>query len=1001
MPMDDGGDRDAVARLRFGVLGPLVASRDGADLNLGPVQQKVVLAALLVHANERVGREALIDAVWGDTAPAYAVNLLQKHVSALRRTLEPDRGPGTAPRTLTWTESGYRLAVAAGGLDADRFAELVRRGRAARAAGRPADAAAALHAALALWRGPAFDGLTGPLVDAARNRLAERRIGALEDRVDADLAAGRSGGSAAELVPELRRLVAEHPLRERLRGLLMLALYRSGRQAEALAAFREARLDLRAEVGADPGPALRRLHQRILAADPDLGDQPAAASWTPARLVRSATAGHAAAAPPPPARPVPAQLPRALPDFTGREAPLARLNALLDRATGANPTVPIAVVTGTAGVGKTSLAVHWAHGVRDRFPDGQLYVNLRGFDPGGAATDSAEVVRGFLAAFGVPAGRVPDTPESQAALYRSMLADRRVLVVLDNAWDTAQVQPLLPGGATCVVVVTSRNDLPGLVAANGAEPIAIDLLSGGEARRLLARRLGPVRAAAAASSVDDIIESCARLPLALSIAAARAATRPDFPLSVVAGELRQVRGRLDVFHGGDRATDIRAVFSWSYEALSPPATRLFRLLGLHPGADATVPAAASLAGEPLPAARRALGELARAHLVDERAPGRFAFHDLLRSYAAELADAHDAAADRDAAVRRLLDHYVHTAFRAQQRYNPHHDDPIELPPARPGVVVEDIASHERALAWFAAEHRNLLAGLSAARDRGLDEHTWQLAWAVSPFLEYQGRWHEWRAALVAARAGVMRAGEARAGGRRAPRALVERLLGRAHIRLDRYDEADLYLHQALALYTELGDLPGQGHTHRDLCWKLDCQGRHREALDQAERALRRFRAAGHRSGQARALNATGWFHIALGDYELALARCQEALDLQAEIDDRYGQAETLDSLGFLHRHLGHVSQTIACYERALELYRAFEDRYNEADTLAYLGDAHHAARDVAAARSAWREALAILERLGHPDAERLRDKLHGSGHAAGHGPGDPPPRPVPREQRSG
>jgi NB-ARC domain len=363
-----------------------------------------------------------------------------------------------------------------------------------------------------------------------------------------------------------------------------------------------------------------------------------------------------------PAVPVPAQLPPAVPAFIGRDAELASLDALLHpKAAAAGPaTVVIAALSGTAGVGKSALAVHWAHRAAAQFPDGQLYVNLRGFDPDGAAMEPSEALRGFLDALGAPATRIPESLSAQAGLYRTLLAGKRILVVLDNAKDAGQVRPLLPGSPGCLAIVTSRNQLTGLVATDSAYAMTLDLLGSGDARELLALRLGSRRVAREPDAVDEIIAGCARLPLALTIAAARAAGSPSFPLAVLATELREATRALDPLNGGDPATDVRAVFSWSYHALTTDAARLFRRLGLHPGPDIALPAAASLAAIPQDRARALLGELTRAHLLAEHAPGRYAFHDLLRAYATELARAHDSQNVRNAAAHRVLDHYLHT-----------------------------------------------------------------------------------------------------------------------------------------------------------------------------------------------------------------------------------------------------------------------------------------------------------------------------------------------------
>jgi len=353
--------------------------------------------------------------------------------------------------------------------------------------------------------------------------------------------------------------------------------------------------------------------------------------------------------------------------FVGRSGHLRALDALLQDQGAAPTAVVISAIAGMAGVGKTALAVHWAHRVAGRFPDGQLYVNLRGFDPGGAGLDPGQALHGFLEAFGVPPARIPEDLAAQSGLFRSLLAGKRMLVLLDNARSAEQVRPLLPGSPGCLAIVTSRDKLAGLVATEGARPLALDLLTAADARDLLARRLGADRVAAEPAAIACIIAACARLPLALTIAAARAATSPTFPLAAIAAELREAASALDPFDAGESATDVRTVFSWSYRALSAPAARMFRLLGLHPGPDVAVTAAASLAAVPPGQARALLAELTRAHLLAEHAPGRYAFHDLLRAYASELASAQECPADRASAVHRLLDHYLHREQRRGAR----------------------------------------------------------------------------------------------------------------------------------------------------------------------------------------------------------------------------------------------------------------------------------------------------------------------------------------------
>jgi DNA-binding SARP family transcriptional activator len=938
--------------LRFGVLGPLRVWRGETVVDLGPVQQRVVLAVLALQAGRRVGLQQMINAVWGDAPPRNAVNLVQRHVSGLRRVLEPER-PGHAPSSLlVWTEAGYQLTLPKRALDLDVFEAELSRARAARAAGQLREAAEALHSALGLWRGPVCDGLSSPFLDAQAGRLNESRIGVLEDRIELDLAIGVH----ADLIAELRDLVAEHPLRERLYGLLMVALYRAGRQADALAVFRDARRHLHDELGVEPGTALQQLHQQILAADPKLA---AAAAAEVTADVDAMTGTQ---------RPLPAQLPHQIVDFTGRYAELERLDALVagdhERM---GTSVVITSISGTAGVGKTALAVHWAHRISKEFPDGQLYVNLRGFDPTGSAMRPAEAIRGFLDTFGVTPQQIPTSLEAQAALYRSLLAGRRVLILLDNAADEDQVRPLLPGSPGCLVIVTSRNELPGLIVTEGAQPVVVDLMSVPEARQLLSRRIGENRLAAETQAVDNIIALCARLPLALMLVAARAATHPGFRLSALAAELSEVGGSLDAFDSEDQATNVRAVFSWSYQRLSVSGQRLFRLLGLHFGPDISMAAVASLAGMPKAQVRHALAELTRAHLVSERIPGRFALHDLLRAYATEVALSHDSDDYRYTARYRVFDHYLHSAYHADEVLYRHRDRPFTPAAASPGVTPESPADQKQALAWFESEHAVLLAALRQAT--GFDIHIWQLAWALASFFEYQGHWRDWRDSQRRALDASLRLSDKRA------QALSHWLLGSAFVQLSNYDRARTHLQHALDLYGELGDNAGQAYVHHSLARMLERQGLYREALPHAHQALALFKAAGHHIGRARALNAVGWFHAQLGDYEQALICCQQALDLQREIDDHFGLAETYDSLGYAYRHLGHQKEATASYQEAVNLYGELGDRYGEADTLVALGDAHQAFHDSESAQIAWQRALKILEQLGHPRADGVRAKM--------------------------
>jgi tetratricopeptide (TPR) repeat protein len=671
---------------------------------------------------------------------------------------------------------------------------------------------------------------------------------------------------------------------------------------------------------------------------------------------------------------IPAQLPPDVSAFTGRTQHLATLDKLLPSDEPASDiyhgttAVVISAIDGTAGVGKTALAVHWAHRVRDRFPDGQLYVNLRGFDPSGQAIDPAAAVRGWLDALEIPPARIPTDLDAQTALYRSLLIDKRMLVVLDNARDSAQVRPLLPGAPGCLVLITSRNQLTSLIAETAAHTLTLDLLTDQEARDLLAHRLGADRVAAEPDAVTEIITRCARLPLALTLVAAHATVRPHTGLRVLADELRNSQHRWRTLTGDDPTTDVRTVFSWSYQALAPEAARLFRLLGLHPGPDITAPAAASLTAVPTGQVQPLLTELTHANLLTEHTTGRYVLHDLLRAYARDLAHATDPDQQRRSATHRLLDHYLHATHTAARLLQPHRDPIIPIPP-QPGVTPETPADYEQALTWFTAEHPVLLAAVDHAVATGFDTHTWQLAWTLTDFLNWRGHWHDQAGTGHAAVAAAGRLGDPTAQAR------AHRILAIAYNRLGRVDDAYTHLWHALDLYTQAGDHAGQAHTHHALGQTREQQGRHTKALHHSRQALDLYRATGDQWGQALALNAVGWDYAQLGDHQQALTYCQQALTLFQNLNDRPGQAYTWDSIGYCHHHLGQHTQAITCYQHALDLFQDLGDLYNRATALTHLGDTHHTAGNHQAARDAWQQALVILTDLDHPDAGQVRAKL--------------------------
>jgi len=904
------------------VLGPLEMYDGARPVPLGPRRgERLLLGLLALEAGQVVGIERLTDLLWGGAPPPAANATVQTHVARLRTRLDPARDGGSGVRLLRRGD-GYQLELDSGSVDAQRFRADV---ESAGALPDPPARADALRVALALWRGPL-------LADVADDRLRDRvglgleelRLSALEQAVDAELRCGRHH----ELIPELTDLAVAHPTRWRLTAAFMLALHRAGRQADALAAYRRVRTHLAEVLGLDPHPELRDLHDALLRDGP----APAAVRAGEPRLL--------------PIRPR---------HFTGRDEELARLDAVPDK-----DTTVIAVITGTAGVGKTALAVEWAHRAADRFPDGTLYVDLRGF---GAvpAMSTPQAVRSFLDALGVAPHRVPADPVAQADLYRMLLAARKVLVVLDNAADANHVRALLPASPGSCVLVTSRDHLAGLVAIEGAEPLPLDLLSPRDAHAMLERRFGAARVAAEPEAVEAIVRRCAGLPLALAVVAARGAMDAGAPLAALATRLDD--GVLTPLSRNDPATDLRAVFSCSYRRLTPPAAHLFRLLGCKPGADITLPAIANLTGTDPAATRAEVAELVEASLLGPgTAPGRYATHDLLLEYARELSATLDSPAERTAATRRVYGYYAHTAHRAARMIHPHRDS-VPVGDPDPDVVPLEHADAAEAFTWFAAEYPVLCAAVTTCAQAGLPGFAAPMTWALEPYAQRSSRWADLPALLEATLATGTE------------RAYAIRSLGRTYVWLDRFDEAEEHLRLALDLYTAAGDLVAQARTHHGLTEMYEHTRDLPAALRHGERALALYEEAGDLPGQARAGNAIGWCHCRLGDARSGVRECERALEVVRQIGDRVAEAETLDSLGYAHRLLGDVAEAIANYERAVELCRELGDRYHVAEVLTRCGEAYRTAGRPADARQALHEALTILEELGHPGADAVRSSV--------------------------
>ncbi|MGG7575664.1 BTAD domain-containing putative transcriptional regulator [Streptomyces sirii] len=942
--------------VEFCLLHTVSAQVDGREVDLGHLRQRQVLAALLVDANRPVSVERLIDRLWGERPPQRAATTLYSYVSRLRRVLEP------LGASISRHPHGYVCEVDPRTVDLHRFRDLVAR---ARSAGDDTQAARLLTEALRLWPSDAPAEPDTPWFNALRDTLEGERLAAELDLNDLLLRQGRE----SELLAALRLRAQAHPLDERIAAQLMLALHRQGRTPQALEVYRGITRLLDAELGLAPSPSLRQLHQDILVGAPLLvadrgglqGDTP------PGPGSDEGPAASPVAAPEAARLPVPRQLPPPPPVFTGRGRAMAELDRLLEPPSAHGGTVPIAGIGGSGGIGKTCLALHWAHQRLDRFPEGQLYLNLRGFEPSGTPTTVASALRDLLDSLGAPEGSVPTGLNARAGLYRSLIQGRRILVILDNARDAEQVLPLLPGSPTCVVIVTSRHHLAGLVTTHGARLLTLGPLSSADAASLLTRRLGRERVRKEPAAAAGLLQLCGGLPLAISIIAARAAVHPTFPLRALIRDLHGAGGALDTLDAGDDSADLRAVFASSYGALSEPARRLFPLLGLHAGPDIGLAAAAALAGAEPRQAGRALTELVRSHLVTAHRPDRYTMHDLLSAYAAELAAADPTSRS---AFERLVDHYLHSAHAADRLLSPHGES-IALTPALPGAAPVQPADHQAALAWFAAERAVLTSLVTQTRHTELHIRTWQLAAVLPTFLARRGLWDE----LTATQYAGLEAATALAD--RSYQARAHRELGNSCCETGRFDDAHTHLERALALYRELGDTVGQAHTHLNLGWLWERRGDQQKGLEHDLLALDRFEAADHETGRARALNAAGWDHAQLGKYEEAADFCREALALQRHLGDRRGEANTWDSLGYALQHLGDHRQAADCFLRSLRLNEELGHQYNQAETLEHLGDTHEAGGDTAAARAAWQRAADLLHAMGHNDTDlhRLRGKL--------------------------
>jgi DNA-binding SARP family transcriptional activator len=941
------------------VLGPVQVWRRGTEVDLGTRQQRLILGLLLANAGQPVGLGDIVEVLWGQEPPRSAVNVVHRYVGALRRLFEPGLPARSTGRWLVGGAAGYRMQVDADELDLLRLRALAEQARADEGAGRLAEAMSAYEEALALWRGPCG----GATELGANDHLA---FGAV-DHECADLAREATSlalrlDRARAVVPVLRRVAEHRPWDEALQAQLLLALAADGQQAEGIALYQNVRRRLADELGVDPGAELRAAYQLVLR-------QSAAGSAAPE------AAGPRAAAPYPGStritRPssltevLPAQLPADLPYFTGRDEAQRRTLSLVNGHALTQASMPVLAIDGIPGIGKTSLAIHLAHQLADAYPDGQLYVDLQGFDPGQSVLNPAEALQGFLNALGVPDADIPASHHARSGLYRSVLSGRRILVVLDNAHSVEQVRPLLPGAPGCLVLVTSRKRLTGLATAHGAHLMTLDVLSPEDARTFLVSRIGAARTAADPAALAEIVERCGRLPLALAVVAGRALAHPDHSMTAIAGELRDAQGSLDGF--SDMGHDIRTIFSWSYLMLGDRAAWMGRLLSLTCGPDITIPAAASLAGVSPAEARMLVGELVRTGLLSEHAPGRFTTHDLIRDYAQELVRQHESEQARAQAYARLVNHYQQTAYAAATLLSP--SLALEPPKALEGVVAGRLADVTDAVAWLNADRHVLKALVNRQLDDGDPAAAWHLVLSLQTFYQREGWWYDWATVTRACRQAVSTAGDD------VGRAHMARSLAGAEHVLGDNDSAARYLQEALGLFTALGHRPEQALVQRNLGQVSFAQQAYPESVVWYERALRLFETLGDLSNQVAVLCCLADAHAGLGRYDTSAELVRRALPIAEALGELNGQGMCHETLAKAERARGNLSASRAGYEQAAQLYRRIGWRMNSVDCLRQLGDTALALGDRAGARAAWQEALDLLRHLRVPQVAEIEDRL--------------------------
>jgi DNA-binding SARP family transcriptional activator/tetratricopeptide (TPR) repeat protein len=942
--------------MEFFLIGPVIATCDGRRIELGRRRERFLLALLLLDAGKPLPVDRLIELLWDGAAPRDPRSTLQVHVSRLRQLLAAADG-GRSGITIVSSAAGYTIHADPDSVDVHQFTEQIAQ---ARLIAEAAERAEVLRGALALWRGD-------PLSDVAplsvRTRLcahlAELRLTALESRVETDLELGRH----ELLIPELAGLTAEHPSRERLIAARMLALYRAGRQRDALAVYGQAAEFLREQFGLDSGAELRELRTAILRQDDELAaGRPFITSAGPSWLR-------------------PSQLPADVPSFAGRAAELATLSAAARQRSG-QPVV--VAITGMPGAGKTALAVHAAHQHAAQYPDGQLFIDLHGFTEGVEPVDPAAALDRMLRSLGVAAERIPESPEDRAALYRSQLAGRRMLIVLDNVASESQVAPLLPAAPGCLVVLTSRRSLVGL---DDVAPLALDVLSAGEAARLFGALIAdPGVLAAEPGAVEEVIELCGRLPLAVRLAASRLRHRGSWSVSYLAERLNDARDRLAELHAGERS--VGAAIGLSCQGLTCQQREIFRVLGLIPCPDIAALAAAAAAGMDPDTAAAVLEQLLDAHLLEQSAPGRYHFHDLVRLFATREAKAVLPAAEQRDILDRVAGYYLSGASAAMHVLAPHQmpGPPAECPP---GMTLPPLASDDQAWAWMDGERANLLAialgspGPLAPREppdspeplappkQGLPAVARALSETLFPYFELRAQFSD------ALRLYEDAAHAARGRGDQDDEASALLRLGTFHQRAGHGRQARDCLRRALAIRQELGDTAAEGRVLTTLGRVCLAGGRHDEAFAHLARAIDVYRASGDRPGEERALRVFSNLLWERGQHQEAIAAALRAVELSQAAGFPTAEANARLSLGIYHSRLGHRQQAHDYFERAAQLLAQVGDLAGRSHALAGLGAVRAALGRGEQARADLRAALTLAHQTGDRNAEF--EALHGLG----------------------